>query len=69
MVGAEVKRRALPCPGSQRLKKIRLQNPVLMVAFFRPRVGKEHPDLLQGYARWQRIEKLPRLGLHEMTVG
>jgi len=42
VIGTKIEARALPCPLRHHLQKLRLQEPVLVMAAFGPRIGKKN---------------------------
>ncbi len=68
-IRAEIQPGALPRPSGGRLKKIRQQQAVLVVAFLGPRVRKKYPDFFEGYPGWQGEQKFPGFGEKKVTVG
>lgn len=61
--------RTLPYPTRDGFEKLRLHDPVFVVALLRPRIGKQDPDFLEGESARQLTEKLSRLALDENAVG
>ena len=50
-------------------KEIGLEQPVLMMPLFRPRIGKKHPNLLKNDSRWEGVDELQCFSPDKMTVG
>lgn len=69
VIGPETKTRALPCPPGNGFKKTGLQQAVLVVAFFRPRIWKQNPDLGKGDGVGQGIDQFAGFGLDKVAVG
>jgi len=69
MIRPEIQPGTLPCPAGQGFKKAGLQQAVFMMAFFRPRIGKQHPDFPEGDTRGQCIDQFAGLGLDKVTMG
>ncbi len=69
VVRPEIQAGTLPCPACDQLKEAGLQQTVFVVTFFRPRVGKQNPEFVEGNTGGQRINQLAGLGLDEMAVG
>ena len=68
VIGAKKKAAPLPCPRSQLTKKLRLEEPVLVMAFLRPGVGEEHINIKQPDADGQFMEKITRLATEELQI-
>ena len=69
VISAEVEPRARLRPPGYSLKKIRLQQTVLVVTLLGPRVGKEHPDFFESNPWGQGEQKLPRFSQDKVTVS
>jgi hypothetical protein len=69
VIRPEIQAGTLPHPTSDGFKKVRLQEAVLMMAFLRPRIGKQNPEFVEGDAGGQRIDQLAGLGLDKVAVG
>lgn len=68
MVGAKIKTSSLPCPTRDGVEEVRFENPVFMVAGFRPGIGKKNPNFGESRIGGKRIEELAGLRAHEVTV-
>jgi hypothetical protein len=69
VIGAEIEPRALPCPCGQKFEELRLENPVLVMAFFWPRIGKQDPDLGKGNAGWEALDEFAGFSPDKMAMG
>jgi hypothetical protein len=69
VVRPEIQPGALPHPAGEQGKESRLQQAVLMVAFFRPRVGKQDPEFGERHPGGQRLDQFPGLRLDKVTMG
>ncbi len=69
VVRPEIKSGALPRPTGDGLEKPGLKHPVFLVALLGPRIRKEHPNLREGDAGRERMQKLPGLPPDEMAIG
>jgi hypothetical protein len=69
VIRPEIQASALPHPAGDGRKEGRLQEAVLMMAFFRPRVGKQDPEFGEGDAGGQRSDHFPGLRLNKVTMG
>lgn len=69
VIRPEIQPRPLPHPAGDEFKKGGLQEAVLMMTFFGPRVGKQHPEFGKRDVRWQRIDQFASFGLDEVAVS
>lgn len=69
MVGAEIEPGSLPCPAGDGVEKVRLEHPVFMMTFFRPRIRKQDPDFGKSNTKRQRVEKLEGVRSHKVTIA
>lgn len=68
MVGAEMEHAISGGVGGELRQKRGLENAVLVVAEFWPRVGKEDENLRDSRLGWQGLEKQPGFGVNEVRV-
>lgn len=69
MIGPEIEPGPLPHPAGDGVEKVRLQQPVLLMALFRPRIREKHPDFLKGNPRRKRVEEFQGVGAYKVTIG
>jgi len=69
MVGPEIEAGTLPHPPGRGRKEGGLEQAVLVMPFFWPRIGKKDPELGEGDASRQCIDQFPGFCLDKMTVG
>ncbi|MDP2136785.1 MAG: hypothetical protein Q8J74_02925 [Candidatus Didemnitutus sp.] len=68
MIGAKIKTSSLPCPTRDGVEEVRFENPVFMVAGFRPGIGKKNPNFGERHVGGKRIEELAGLRTNEVAV-
>ena len=69
MVGPEIEAGTLPHPPGRGRKEGGLEQAVLVMPFFWPRIGKKDPELGEGDASRQSVDQFPGFCLDKMTVG
>jgi hypothetical protein len=69
VIGAKIEPRALPCPCGQKFEELRLEDPVLVMTFFGPRIGKQNPDLGKGDAGRKRLDEFAGFGADKMAMN
>src|ERR1017187_1907568 len=68
VVGAEKEATPLPCPRAEFAQEIRLEQAVLVMAFFWPRVGKEHVNVRKDHTGGEFAQKITGLAADEMQI-
>jgi hypothetical protein len=68
VVRTKEKAAPLPCPGGKPGQKIRVEQAVLMVALFGPRVWEQHVNVRKRHAGGQFMEKVAGLTTEEMQI-
>ncbi len=69
MIGAKKESRANFGPAGHGLEEFRFEQAVFVMASLGPRIGKQNPNFLESYPGRKHVQKFPRLGAEEMTVG
>lgn len=68
MIRAEKKASPLPCPCGDGFKEVDLQNAVLVMTLFWPRIGEEDPNFIESCPGRKRAEEFASFALREVTV-
>jgi len=69
VIRAEIESRTLPCPAGEKFEEFRLEDAVLVVALFGPRIRKQDPDFRKRDAWRKGFDKLPGFGADEVAMG
>lgn len=69
VIGAEEEVAPLPCPRGKFIQEPGLEQTILVVALFRPRIRKQHVDVEQPDTSGNFLEEITRLTAEKMQVG